>query len=140
MAKLGTAAGDPIENSSGVFGRRESFLQPELSFFGFHIDTLPSTVAKDAAKRIGTIEIESREFDLLRRDENGAPLNDVFSWVTRSSDDSRYNIPANKLVETILRFTPDIIGLGEMRRLWDGMCRFPAATPWSLRSHGQCVY
>ncbi len=76
---------------------------------------LLSTVARDATKRIGTIEIESREFDLLQLDENGVPLNDVFSWVTRSSDDSRYNIPANKLVETILRFTPDIIGLGEMR-------------------------
>ncbi|MEG0853595.1 MAG: ATPase, T2SS/T4P/T4SS family [Angelakisella sp.] len=76
---------------------------------------LLSQVTKDATYRVGTIEIESREFDLIKYDENGNSINDVFSWVTRSSDDPRQNITANALLQTILRFTPDIIGMGEMR-------------------------
>lgn len=76
---------------------------------------LLSTQTTDDKKRVGTIEIESREFDLIKYNEDGECINDVFHWVTRSSDDERYNITANDLVETILRFQPDIVGIGEMR-------------------------
>ncbi|MEF9853231.1 MAG: ATPase, T2SS/T4P/T4SS family [Hydrogenoanaerobacterium sp.] len=76
---------------------------------------LLSYMAQDDTYRVGTIEIESREFNLIRYDENGDVLNDVFHWVTRASDDERYDISANTLVETILRFKPDIVGVGEMR-------------------------
>lgn len=76
---------------------------------------LLSTVTQDKTYRVGTIEIESREFDLMKYDTEGSCINDVFSWVTRSSEDERQNISANDLLETVLRFKPDIIGVGEMR-------------------------
>lgn len=76
---------------------------------------LLSTVTQDMTYRVGTIEIECREFDLIKHDENGSCINDVFHWVTRSSEDERYDISANSLVETVLRFKPDIVAIGEMR-------------------------
>lgn len=76
---------------------------------------LLSTVTQDKTYRVGTIEIESREFDLIKYGVNDERVNDVFHWVTRSSEDDRYNISANDLVETVLRFKPDIVGIGEMR-------------------------
>lgn len=76
---------------------------------------LLSKVTKDDTYRVGTNEIECREFDLIRYNEHGECINDVYHWVTRSSDDPKYNITANKLVETNLRATPDIIAIGEMR-------------------------
>lgn len=76
---------------------------------------LLSHAAKDASKRIGTIEIECREFDLINYDAQGNVTNDVFHWVTRSSSDEHYNISGNDLIEIVLRFRPDIVGIGEMR-------------------------
>ena len=76
---------------------------------------LLSSITQDSGKRVGTIEIESREFDLVRRNPQGQVCNDVFSWVTRESDSQRYNINASDLVEIVLRFKPDIVGIGEMR-------------------------
>lgn len=76
---------------------------------------LLSHISQTAEKRVGTVEIECREFDLIRYDEDGEVINDVFHWVTRSSDSERYNINANDLIEIILRFKPDVVGVGEMR-------------------------
>ena len=76
---------------------------------------LLSHITKDDTYRVGTIEIESREFNLIKYDKNGDCINDVFHWVTRSSDDERYNVSANDLVEIVLRFKPRTIGIGEMR-------------------------
>ena len=76
---------------------------------------LLSHMTQDSTYRVGTIEIESREFNLVLYDDNGECVNDVFHWVTRQSDDERYNITANDLVEKVLRFKPDIVGVGEMR-------------------------
>lgn len=76
---------------------------------------LLSHVAQDPEKRIGTIEIEAREFNLAKFDKLGRPINNVFSWRTRESPDIRQNINSDKLEELILRFSPRIIGIGEMR-------------------------
>lgn len=76
---------------------------------------LLSYISQTPEKRVGTIEIECREFDLIRYDDDGNVVNDVFHWVTRSSDSERYNISANDLIEIILRFKPDVVGIGEMR-------------------------
>lgn len=76
---------------------------------------LLSHVAQNPKKRIGTIEIEAREFNLAKFDENGMAVNNVFSWRTRESPDARQNINSDKLEELILRFSPMIIGVGEMR-------------------------
>lgn len=76
---------------------------------------LLSHITQDDTYRVGTIEIESREFNLIRYDSEGNCINDVFHWVTRASDDERYNISANDLVEHAMRFKADILGVGEMR-------------------------
>lgn len=72
-------------------------------------------VSKDDSYRVLTIEEGSREFDLVRRDEQGRVINDVIHTLTRSSDDAAANVTQNLLLEQILRHTPDILGIGEMR-------------------------
>ncbi|MEG0764118.1 MAG: ATPase, T2SS/T4P/T4SS family [Oscillospiraceae bacterium] len=76
---------------------------------------LLSYIAKNSDKRIGTIEIEAREFNILRFDESGNALNNVFNWCTRESANERLNITSDTLEELILRFSPEIIAIGEMR-------------------------
>lgn len=76
---------------------------------------LLSTVAKNSEKRILTIEEGSREFDLIRRDEQGKTCNDVVHLLTRPSENAQQNITQDFLLENILRYDPDVIGVGEMR-------------------------
>jgi pilus assembly protein CpaF len=69
----------------------------------------------DDKTRVITMEEGSREFDLIREDENGVVMNDVVHLLTRKSDNEKNNVSQNTLLEQILRHTPDVIGIGEMR-------------------------
>lgn len=66
-------------------------------------------------KRIFTIENNTREFNLIKRDENGKVINNVIHTVTRYSDDINKNIDQEKLLETALTSNPDYICVAEMK-------------------------
>lgn len=66
-------------------------------------------------KRIYTIEEGSREFDLIRRDAKGKPLNSVIHTLTKTTVDKANDITQEILLDNALRFNPDIICVGEMR-------------------------
>lgn len=65
--------------------------------------------------RVITIEEGSREFALLKYDENGRIINNILSKLTRDSDDPDKVITQEDLLEHCLRENPDIMGIGEMR-------------------------
>lgn len=50
-------------------------------------------------KKLYTVEYETREFDLVKRDDNKRPINKVVSTVTRDNDDPKYAITPQKLLE-----------------------------------------
>jgi pilus assembly protein CpaF len=66
-------------------------------------------------KRLYTIENGNREFDLVKRDENGKIQNNVIHTVTRYSDDPKQNITQQVLLEQGLTFDPDYICMAEMK-------------------------
>ena len=66
-------------------------------------------------QRLITIEEGSREFDLVKRDENGNILNSVIHLLTRPSENPALNINQDFLLERVLRKHPNVIGVGEMR-------------------------
>lgn len=76
---------------------------------------LLSRITEDETFRVVTLEEGSREFSLVRRDEDGYPINDVIHLITVPSGDKKYNIDQDFLLERLLRYDPDIIGVGEMR-------------------------
>lgn len=66
-------------------------------------------------KRIVTIESGSREFNLIKKDENGKVINSVIHTMTRFSDNEKANVDQVDLLALLLRFHPEIIGIGEVR-------------------------
>ena len=76
---------------------------------------LLSQLTQDDQTRVITMEEGSREFALIREDENHVVINDVVHLLTRKSDNEKNNVTQNLLLEQILRHTPDVIGIGEMR-------------------------
>lgn len=76
---------------------------------------LLSTTCGDMRNRVLTVEEGSREFDLIRRDDSGKVVNDVVHLLTRPSENEQQNIDQDYLLENIMRYDPDIIGVGEMR-------------------------
>ena len=66
-------------------------------------------------RRLITIEEGSREFDLVKRDEDGNILNSVVHLLTRPHENPSMNINQDFLLERVLRKHPDVIGVGEMR-------------------------
>ena len=66
-------------------------------------------------RRLITIEEGSREFDLVKRDENGNILNSVVHLLTRPHEIESMDIDQSFLLERVLRKHPDVIGVGEMR-------------------------
>lgn len=66
-------------------------------------------------RRLITIEEGSREFDLIKRDENGKALNSVVHLLTRPNENPALDIDQDLLLERVLRKHPDVIGVGEMR-------------------------
>lgn len=65
-------------------------------------------------KRIYSIE-DSRELDLIAKDENGKVVNRVVHTVTRPHEDAKRNVDAELLLKEALRQHPDIIVPAEMR-------------------------
>lgn len=74
---------------------------------------LLSTISND--KRIFTIENEVREFNLVKKDENGNIINNVIHTVTMNSEDEDKRIDQEKLLEMSLTSNPDYICVGEMK-------------------------
>jgi pilus assembly protein CpaF len=74
---------------------------------------LLSTIPDD--KRIFTIENGTREFDLVKIDEEGNVINNVIHTVTRYSEEKRQNIDQEKLLESALTANPDYICVAEMK-------------------------
>lgn len=78
-------------------------------------------------RRLITVEEESREFDLVKRGENGEIVNSVGQLLTRKSDNPAMNIDQAFLLERILRKDPDVIGVGEMRSAKEAMAAAEAS-------------
>lgn len=66
-------------------------------------------------KRLFTIENDTREFDLVKKDENGKIINNVIHTVTKHSENKFNNIDQEKLLEMALTSNPDYICVGEMK-------------------------
>ncbi len=66
-------------------------------------------------RRLITIEDGSREFDLVKRDENGNILNSVCHLLTRPNANPDLDIDQDFLLERVLRKHPHVIGVGEIR-------------------------
>lgn len=64
-------------------------------------------------RRLITIEEGSREFDLIKRDENGHAINSVVHLLTRPHENPTLDIDQDLLLERVLRKHPDVIGVGE---------------------------
>jgi len=73
------------------------------------LSTLPDN------KRLFTIENGTREFNLVKRDENNEVINNVIHTVTRMNDDKNHSITMAKLLETALTVNPDYICVAEMK-------------------------
>jgi pilus assembly protein CpaF len=67
-------------------------------------------------QRIVTIENQVREFNLVKRDEDGRVINDVVHLVTKEFlNYPERNIDQNKLLEYALTSNPDVICIGECK-------------------------
>lgn len=66
-------------------------------------------------RRLITIEKSVREFDLVKRDENGKVINNVLHFVTRESDDKTKCVTMNDLLTVSLTMDPDAICVAEMK-------------------------
>ena len=86
-------------------------------------------------RRLITIEEGSREFDLVKRDENGNILNSVVHLLTRPSDNPPLNINQDFLLERVLRKHPYVIGVGEMRSAAESL----SAAESSRTGHTVCT-
>ena len=85
--------------------------------------------------RLITIEEGSREFDLIKRDENGNILNSVVHLLTRPHENPSMNINQDFLLERVLRKHPDVIGVGEMRSAAESL----SAAESSRTGHTVCT-
>ena len=86
-------------------------------------------------RRLITIEEGSREFDLVKRDEQGNILNSVVHLLTRPSENPALNINQDFLLERVLRKHPDVIGVGEMRSAAESL----SAAESSRTGHTVCT-
>lgn len=86
-------------------------------------------------RRLITIEEGSREFDLVKRDEEGNILNSVVHLLTRPHENPSMNIDQDFLLERVLRKHPDVIGVGEMRSAAESL----SAAESSRTGHTVCT-
>lgn len=70
---------------------------------------------EDPERRIFTIENDTREFNLVKKDEKGNVLTNVVHLITRKSNDEKMNISQEMLLEYCLTSNPDIICVAEMK-------------------------
>ena len=66
-------------------------------------------------KKLITIEYEDREFDLIKRDGRGRPLNKVLHLCTRESEKPELAITAQRLVEFSMTMNPAYFCLSEIK-------------------------
>ena len=66
-------------------------------------------------KRLITLEKSVREFDLVKRDENGRVVNDVLHLVTKETDDPAKDVTLSKLLTMCLTMHPNAICVAEMK-------------------------
>ena len=66
-------------------------------------------------KRLITLEKSVREFDLVKRDENGRVVNDVLHLVTKETDDPTKDVTLSKLLTMCLTMHPNAICVAEMK-------------------------
>ena len=66
-------------------------------------------------KRLITLEKSVREFDLVKRDENGNVINDVLHLVTKETDDPNKDVTLAKLLTMCLTMHPNAICVAEMK-------------------------
>lgn len=64
--------------------------------------------------RVITLEGGTREFELVRRDENGKIVNNRLHLQTRPHKEARLNVDLQLLLDLVLKFDPDIVVVGEM--------------------------
>lgn len=113
--KQGTATKEMIELVENVYRYGISVCctgacsSGKTTFMSYILSTLPDN------KRIFTIEEGTREFDLVKRDEEGNVTNNVVHTVTRDSEDARARIDSEKLLEFALTTNPDYICVAEMK-------------------------
>lgn len=86
-------------------------------------------------RRLITIEEGSREFNLVRHDEDGNIINSVIHLLTRPHENPSLNINQDFLLERVLRKHPDVIGVGEMRSAAESL----AAAESSRTGHTVCT-
>lgn len=86
-------------------------------------------------RRLITIEEGSREFDLVKHDEDGNILNSVVHLLTRPHENPSMNINQDFLLERVLRKHPDVIGIGEMRSAAESL----SAAESSRTGHTVCT-
>ena len=65
-------------------------------------------------RRLITIEDGSREFNLVKRDDNGNILNSVCHLLTRPNENPELDIDQDFLLERVLRKHPNVIGVSEI--------------------------
>lgn len=66
-------------------------------------------------KRLITIEENTREYNLIKRDSEGYMTNNVIHFVTRESKEEEQNISQKKLIKTSMTLDPDYICINEMK-------------------------
>lgn len=66
-------------------------------------------------RRLITIEKSVREFNLIKKDENGKPINNVIHFVTYESDDPSRSVTMRALLTKSLTMDPDSICVAEMK-------------------------
>lgn len=64
--------------------------------------------------RIITLEAGTREFELLKYDENGKVINNRLHLQTRPHRDPNMNVDLQMLLDLVLKFDPDMVVVGEM--------------------------
>ncbi len=79
--------------------------------------TIMSDIMKNypPEKRLITIESETREFNLVQRDENGKVKNNVIHMITRDSDDKSRAVTQLDLLTTSLTMDPDALCMAEIK-------------------------
>jgi pilus assembly protein CpaF len=66
------------------------------------------------SSRVITLEGGTREFELVRRDENGRATNNRLHLQTRPHKDAKLNVDLQLLLDLVLKLDPDIVVVGEM--------------------------
>jgi len=79
--------------------------------------TLLSLLQKEIQdeKRLVTIEGGTREFDCVKRDEDGIVINNVIHLITKESEKEKQNVTQNKLLQLALTINPDFLTVAEMK-------------------------